>query len=292
MPLDRRRIGRLDLVEQGSCLGDDHFLGDPAGHQLGHQGVQATAQLGPPTGHVGVALGQQPTHRDVIRRSHQRQRRRVQRGHGDRAGIVRIGLRRLPGAQHAHPCRQRRRHVDHPLAGGDELLGEQIAHPAGRLHRPRPRPDTVSPRQQLGHLSAAGAHGELPQFTLPPVEHRRRVRPLVRVDSDHHVHRLGPPLQRLGTVASTPDSKDWRVPLVSHTTARPRQDDTSFVSQTMIGRHSESDPAGASRRYENPAAPTNETIRHCGDQAWRLAVSAPGDGLVEWAQRRRRSGAR
>ena len=66
----------------------------------------------------------------------------------------------------------------------------------------------------------------------------------------------------LGTAASTPDSKDWRVPLVSHTTARPRQDDTSFGSQTMIGRHSESDPAGASRRYENPAAPTNETIRH------------------------------
>ena len=76
----------------------------------------------------------------------------------------------------------------------------------------------------------------------------------------------------MGTVASTPDSKDARVPLVSHTTARPRQDDTSFVSQTIIGRHSESDPAGASRRYENPAAPTNETIRHDGAvQGWTCA---------------------
>ncbi len=55
------------------------------------------------------------------------------------------------------------------------------------------------------------------------------------------------------TAASTPDSKDGHVPLVSQTAARPRQADTSLISQTMIGRHIESDPAGASRRYENPS---------------------------------------
>ena len=54
--------------------------------------------------------------------------------------------------------------------------------------RPRARLDTVSPRQQLGHWPATGAHGDLPQFTLPAIEHRRRMRPLVRVDPDHHVH--------------------------------------------------------------------------------------------------------
>jgi hypothetical protein len=65
-------------------------------------------------------------------------------------------------------------------------------------------------------------------------------------------------------VAGTPDSKDEHVPLVSHTTARPRQADTSFDSQMMIGRHFESDPAGASRRYENPRHAKNDSIRHLG----------------------------
>ena len=68
-------------------------------------------------------------------------------------------------------------------------------------------------------------------------------------------------LSLVGTAASTPDSKDRHVPLVSHTTARPRQADTSLISQTMIGRHIESDPAGASRRYENPRHAYNDSIR-------------------------------
>ena len=52
------------------------------------------------------------------------------------------------------------------------------------------------------------------------------------------------------------------VPLLSHTTAKPRQADTSFDSQTMIGRHLESDPAGASRRCENPRDAYDNSIRH------------------------------
>ncbi len=62
----------------------------------------------------------------------------------------------------------------------------------------------------------------------------------------------------VGTVASTPDSKDAARPLVSHTTARPRQDDTSFVSQTNVGRHRESDPAEPHNATRTPAAPTTE----------------------------------
>jgi hypothetical protein len=85
----------------------------------------------------------------------------------------------------------------------------------------------------------------------------------VRVDPDHHIlHWVL--LSLLETAASTPDSKDRHVPLVSHTTARPRQADTSLDSQTMIGRHLESEPAGASRRYENPSRrlrPLNQAPR-------------------------------
>jgi len=46
------------------------------------------------------------------------------------------------------------RNVDDVLAGVDELLGEQIAEPTGRLDRPQARLERLRPRQQLGHLSA------------------------------------------------------------------------------------------------------------------------------------------
>ena len=83
---------------------------------------------------------------------------------------------------------------------------------------------------------------------------------------------MGPPV-RLRTVAGTPDSRDSHVPLASHVTARPRQADTSFDSQTIIGRHRRSDPAGAPRRYENPS----RRLRLL-NQAWtclRAAAPAP-----------------
>jgi hypothetical protein len=86
----------------------------------------------------------------------------------------------------------------------------------------------------------------------------------MRVHSDHHIHRWVL-LSSVEAVAGTPDSKDWHVPLVSHTTARPRQADTSLDSQTMIGRQLESEPAGASRRYENPRDAYDYSIR----QLWR-----------------------
>jgi hypothetical protein len=64
---------------------------------------------------------------------------------------------------------------------------------------------------------------------------------------------------------------------MSHTMAKPRQVDTSIDSQTMIGRHFESDPAGASRRYENLATPTDDSSRHLGGRARSALI------LMEWA---------
>ena len=52
----------------------------------------------------------------------------------------------------------------------------------------------------------------------------------------------------------------------------------------MIGRHSDSDPAGASRRYENPAAPTNETIRHGGAAVERRGAQSVADRSVTLEQ--------
>ena len=67
--------------------------------------------------------------------------RRAQRGDGDRAGVVGVVLVGVTGSQQTHPGGQLRLHVDDTLAGGDELLGEQIAEPAGALDRPRPLPE-------------------------------------------------------------------------------------------------------------------------------------------------------
>ena len=53
-----------------------------------------------------------------------------------------------------------------------------------------------------------------------------------------------------------------RVRVLSQSRAGPRRDDTSLVSQTTIGRHFESDPAGAPRRYENPRHADDDSIRH------------------------------
>jgi hypothetical protein len=52
---------------------------------------------------------------------------------------------------------------------------------------------------------------------------------------------------------------------------RTTQADTSFDSQTMIGRQFESDPAGAPRRYENPRDAYDYSIR----QIWRTGARRP-----------------
>ena len=62
-------------------------------------------------------------------------------------------------------------------------------------------------------------------------------------------------------MASTPDSKDWHVPLVSHTTARPRQADTSFDSQTSAGtsRATLPEPHDATRTLATPTTTQSGT---------------------------------
>jgi hypothetical protein len=52
---DARHVGWTDHVEQAACLVDDYFFADPAGHQLGHQGVQPAAQ--PPSPQHPVPAG-------------------------------------------------------------------------------------------------------------------------------------------------------------------------------------------------------------------------------------------
>ena len=82
---------------------------------------------------------------------------------------------------------KRRGDVDDLLAGGEELLGQQVAEPAGGLDRPDPIAaiEALGPLQQLGHLLAGRTHEPLVEHPLRGVDRDRGVGPLVRVDADH-----------------------------------------------------------------------------------------------------------
>jgi hypothetical protein len=78
---------------------------------------------------------------------------------------------------------------------------------------------------------------------------------------------------RTGIVRSTPDSKDRHVPLAEPATSGTPTGFTSLDSQTIIGRHFESDPAGAPRRYENPRDAYDDSIRHLGGPALDVGLA-------------------
>jgi len=71
---------------------------------------------------------------------------------GDLPGVVRIVLVGAARSQQPGACRQGGGHVEHVLAGGDELLGQQVAHPVGALDGPHTRRERRRPRQQLVDL--------------------------------------------------------------------------------------------------------------------------------------------
>ena len=81
----------------------------------------------------------------------------------------------VPGGQQTDPGGQLRLHVDDPLAGGDELLGQQIAEPAGTLDRPRPIIERRRPADQPLELVGARPHAQLAEELLAGVERHRRV---------------------------------------------------------------------------------------------------------------------
>jgi hypothetical protein len=80
-------------------------------------------------------------------------------------------------------------HIQDPLAGGHQLLSEQVAEAGGVLDRPRAIGELLGPLQQPFELLGARPHPQLSQAPLAVVDRDRGVRSLVRVDADHHRHR-------------------------------------------------------------------------------------------------------
>jgi len=152
--------------------------------------MEAAGRPVPGPTQIGVALGQQAQHADVVRSVDRDDLRRAERRHGHGPGVVGVVFLRPAAAQQPDPRRQGCGDVDDVLTGGEELLGEQVAQPAGRLHRPRPFLELGRPPEELLRLTAGRSDLEPGQFRLGLVNGHCGVRPLVGIDADHHLHAL------------------------------------------------------------------------------------------------------
>jgi hypothetical protein len=126
----------------------------------------------------------------MVRRCHGRQRRLPQRRHRDRVRIVRIVLVRPSRSQQPRPRRQRRRDIHDTFARRDELLREEIPTPPADSTTHRPIPELAGPHEQLPDLAARRPHPDRRQLDLTAIDHHRGVRRRMRIDTDHHRHRI------------------------------------------------------------------------------------------------------
>ena len=114
------------------------------------------------------------------------QRRRSERSDRDGECVVRVVLVRSAGAKDTDPRSQGRGHVQDGLAGGNELLGEEVAEPACGLDGPPSIDKRLGPPQQLRDLLARRSDFGACELGLAAVDRDRSVRRLVRVDADDH----------------------------------------------------------------------------------------------------------
>jgi len=155
-----RSRGADRLEEPGSRASGD-LLGHATGDQLAQHRVQPAHHLGPGPAQVAVALGPHLEHRRLVIGLHSARGRRAQRR--DRPGIIGVILIRATGRQQPHPGAELRRHIDHPFARCDQLLGQQVAQTAGALDRPGAFRPGRRPFQQLPRLPRRRRHPQLAQ---------------------------------------------------------------------------------------------------------------------------------
>ena len=118
--------------------------------------MKATDHPGAMTAEVHVALGEESEHFAVVGRFDAAQVRSPKGSYGDRVGVVGIVLVGASRGQHPDARGQGGRHIEYLLAPGDQLLGQQVAQPTGRLDGPGPLLKRLGPAHQLIHLAAGG----------------------------------------------------------------------------------------------------------------------------------------
>ena len=113
-------------LEDAGGLSCGDLLGHAAGNQLTQQGVEPARDLVLGPAQVPVPPGPYPQHRRMVIRRHRAPGSGVQHRDRHRQGVVRVVLVTGPGGQQPHPGAQLGLHVQHPLAGGDQLLRQQV----------------------------------------------------------------------------------------------------------------------------------------------------------------------
>ena len=150
--------------------------------------METTDDPRPVTAEVEVALGQKPQYLAMVRGLDRAKPRCPKRRNGDRVSIIGVVLVRPLGGEHPDARRQGGRHIEHVFTPSDELLGQKIPQPAGRLDGPGALVEWLRPTHQLVHLSTGGTHLEARELIFIPVDRHRSVRCLVGIDADHHIH--------------------------------------------------------------------------------------------------------
>jgi hypothetical protein len=116
---------RRDLLQDPGGLSCGDLLRVTAGDQVAQHRVQPAGNLVASPAQVTVPLGPHLQHRRVVIGAHLAPGCRPQCRDRERQGIVRVVLIGVAGLQQPYPRRQLRLHIQHPLARGDQLLGQQ-----------------------------------------------------------------------------------------------------------------------------------------------------------------------
>ena len=261
------RPGGLELVEQTGGLSCADLAGDPAGDELAQHRVQPAGDPGAVPGQVTVTLRPHLHHLGVILGAHLRHRRRAQRRDGHRTGVVGIVLVRRPRWPAAAPGRPASVARRRPARRRRRAAGPTDSRARRHPRSPTSAPRTVSPTDQPLDLVGGRPHPQLTEELLVGVEGHRRVRPLVRVDADHHCHHCSLRPTDVRTAVGMSDIRVRRSRLFRATPRRHPDAGTSFGSQAAHDRQTVREPdVRMSRRYE-PAAPPwwilNQTDRRC-----------------------------
>jgi hypothetical protein len=142
----------------------------------------------------------------------------------DRRRVVRVALARAARLEQPHPGGELGLHVEHQFPGGEELLGQQSARPAGSLDGPGPVRPLRRPPDKVPGLPWRGFYPDFPQLLLGCGYRYRRVRAFMRIHSDHRS--LPAPLRE--------------------------------ISQAVAGRQAVREPAHRTpERYGTPATPAS-----------------------------------
>ena len=209
-----------------------------------------------------ITIGQQAQHDPVlITRGNNVQSRSAPRHDRCRTGIVRIGLVDPATLEQPHPRRQLRWHIDHLLAGADELLGEHRTHPRRSLDSPGARLEPCRPLQQPASLMPIGVDTD----RVDDVSERSTTTtvwdPLC--GSIPMMNMSCSLFSWLGSPRQAHLMRVDAVPLTSHTTTGPGRTVGSFRSQPHRGR--------AFERHTRPGPPT---LRNTASSLPHISIAA------------------